>query len=148
MWKCLVFALIVGFFICAGGCARDKPRMPIVPETPETNPGPVVPDSGLGVEFDVQAAGNILMIRIGNNTPDTIRVSPFYFALIVDNRRPEIRYNPAIAGSRFPLATLKTGEIANGVIQFNDYKDLVGQKLVFNSPDHKPIVAVIRETGP
>ena len=100
--------------------------------------------SGLDVELEAMANGNSVYIRVKNNTPAPIRVSPYFFALIINNQRPEIRFNPKRTTSEFPIARLVSGAEATGFIIFKDYTDLVGQKLVFNSPDYKPMLTIIK----
>jgi len=107
---------------------------------------PTVPQNTL--DFKAHAKGNQVFIRIINNTPKSIRVSPFFFALIVNNKKPEVRFDPSNSQAEFPVTKLTEGMMANGMIRFDKYQDLVGQKLVFNSPDYKPMMTFIDEYEP
>jgi len=126
---------------CRGGSVGAK-----IPEAPKPVSTQIAPPSGLGVEVEATASGGSVYIKVRNNTPALLRVSPFYFALIIDGQYPEIRYNPATARSEFPVTSLPSGAEATGFIHFENYTNLKGQQLVFNSPDYKPLLVTIKSS--
>jgi len=124
---------------CRGGSVGTT-----IPEVPKPVSAQIAPTSGLGVEVEATASGGSVYIKVRNNTPAPLRVSPFYVALIIDGQYPEIRYNPAMAKSEFPVINLPSGAEAAGFIHFRNYENLKGQQLVFNSPDYKPLLVPIK----
>jgi len=133
--------LLLAAALC--GCAKKAARI----NAPEPAPAPaseIVQTSGIGIELEASASGGSVYIRLCNNTPALLKASPYYFAVIIDGEYPEIRYNPRIARSEFPVAILASGAEATGYIHFNNIPNLCGQKLVFNSPDFKPVLATIK----
>jgi len=136
------------FVLLIAGCAGTKKNVSVVPNAQKKSPSSATSASGLEVEFDAKAKGNEVLVRIKNNTPAPIRVSPYFFALIIDNQKPEIRYNPSSALSKFPVIKLLSGNEVSGIFLFKNYKNLAGQKFVFNSPDHKPLMTIIKGVTP
>lgn len=135
------FLVAVILFGCAGkgGNPRDL-------SSPQPTPTPVMaPVPVQDVAFKAQAQGNIVVIHIKNNTQDPIRISPYFLALIIDNKQPEIRFHPSLAQAELPVAKLPKGMEIAGKIRFFTHDNLVGQKIVFNSPDYKPIMTFIEE---
>ena len=145
--KNLIYSIFI-VFLMIWGCAGTKKEVAPVSEPGKSPSDKAPPASGLELEFDARAIGNQVQVRIKNNTSAPIRVSPYFFALIVDNQRPEIRYHPSIASSKFPASKLLSGMEVSGVFSFHKYQNLVGQKFVFNSPDHKPIMTIIKNAAP
>jgi hypothetical protein len=135
----ILLAFIAVFLVCCAGKSGKLASCPVS----ETVRGEIAPDSGLEVKMEANAKGNKIHISIINNTPSPLRVSPYYFALIIDNKRPEIRYSPNIAVSEIPVTTLKSGTQVSGIIKFTNLGNLKAQKLVFNSPDYEPIMTTI-----
>ena len=68
--------------------------------------------------------------------------------IFTNNKKPEIRFDPSKSQAEFPVTNLSKGMMANGMIRFNNYQDLAGQKLVFNSPDHEPVMTFIEKYEP
>jgi hypothetical protein len=124
---------------CRGGSVGAK-----IPDVPKPASAQIASTSGLGVEVEATASGGSVYIKVRNNTPAPLRVSPFYVALIIDGQHPEIRFNPATAKSEFPVINLPSGAEAAGFIHFRNYENLKGQQLVFNSPDYKPLLVPIK----
>lgn len=142
-WTKLVFpALILLLFIIAG-CSQNEPVVK-VPDSEARVKSGVEPSSGLGLDVTAITRDGAIYVEIKNNTPAPVAVSPFYFGLIIDNKRPVITYNPAKARAEFPVTSLTSGARAAGLLHFNDYPDVAGQKLIFNSPDYKPMMTIIR----
>ena len=138
----LAFFLVA---IISFGCV-GKGGAPQDLSTPKPTPMPVmapvpVPDVAL-MAF---AQGNTVFIHIKNNTQNPLPVSPYFFALFIDNKRPEIRFHPSLAGAELPVTRLSKGMEVSGRIRFFNYDNLVGQKIIFNSPDYKPIMTFIEE---
>ncbi len=143
-FRIFIFTLFALTLLMLAGCAGRGGGIVSAPEPPEPVFTGLAGTSGLDVEFEAMANKNSVYIRVKNNTPVPFRVNPYCFALIINNQHPEIRFNPAQATSEFPTARLASGTEATGFITFKDYKDLVGQKLVFNSPDYKPMLTIIK----
>jgi hypothetical protein len=138
----LIFLAVAGalwMMGCKGGSVGAK-----IPDVPKPVSAQIAPTSGVGVEVEATASGGSVYIKVRNNTPAPLRVSPFYVALIIDGQYPEIRFNPATAKSEFPVTSLPSGAEATGFIHFRNYENLKGQQLVFNSPDYKPLLIPIK----
>jgi hypothetical protein len=145
--KNLIYSIFI-FALLMTGCAGTKKKVTVAPDHKNPSPSTTKPSSGLEVEFDAVGKGNEIHVRIKNNTSAPISVSPYFFALIVNNQKPEIRYNPTIASSKFPRIRVLKGMEVSGVFSFNNYQDIVGQKFVFNSPDYKPLMTHIKAAMP
>ena len=135
--------VVIALSILVAGCV-GKGRGLKVPNPSKPVSVKEAPLSGINVDFEARARGGSVYIRVRNNTPSLLRVSPYFFALIIDGKYPEIHYHPARAKSEFPALTLASGSEAVGFIHFKDYQNLVGQKMVFNSPDYKPMLVEIK----
>jgi hypothetical protein len=146
--KNLINSIFIFVLLIAGCAGVEKKDVAVVPDSQKKSPSIATASSGLEVEFDAKAKGNEVLVRVKNNTPAPIRVSPYFFALIIDNEKPEIRYNPSSAISKFPATRLLSGMEVSGIFLFKNYKDLAEQKLVFNSPDHKPLMTIIKAESP
>ena len=130
------------FLLC--GCAGKAPEVVTVPEPPEGVGSQTVATSGLDVGLEAFETGGRIFINLQNNTPSSLEVSPFFFGIIIDNKKPAIKFTPDKGTSKFPVTTLASGMQATGFIRFRTYDKLKGQKLVFNSPDYKPIFTIIK----
>jgi hypothetical protein len=137
----VIFLIGVIMFGCAGkdGNSRNLSNPRSIPTPGDT------PSSVSDVEIKAKAQGNTVFIHIRNNMDAPLRISPYFFALIIDNKKPEIRFHPSLAEAELPVSSLTKGVEVSGRIRFFNYDDLLGQKLIFNSPDYKPIMTLIEE---
>lgn len=94
------------------------------------------------VVLEASAVGNRVHIAVKNNRTEPLVVVPHFFGVIVENKLT--RFNPAKVVNQFPVFRLEQGETASGYLRFIEFSDLVGQKLVFRSPDYKPLMVIIQ----
>jgi hypothetical protein len=135
-------------------CARGSPVQAGKKPVEEPRPTPSQPPSlhGQGfesadeaVELHAAALKNKIHIEVINKGLTVLRVSPYHFGIIV--KKNLTIYDPKTAMSQFPSAVLNKGERASGNITFRGFESLAGQKLVFNNPDYKPIMAIIADAS-
>ena len=73
------------------------------------------------------------MVTVINHTDKKVLVGPKYFGLIVGKQVYQVSSQTAV--TQFPVRYLGRDEGASGLFQFRILKNVVGQKLVLNSPD-------------
>ncbi|MBN1901223.1 hypothetical protein JW926_07865 [Candidatus Sumerlaeota bacterium] len=139
--KGFVIFFLIG--VIMSGCAGKNGNSRDLSNPDETQNSVAAPSQAPDVALKATAEGNLVFIHIKNNALDSLRISPHFFALIIDNKRPEIRYHPSIAQSEMPVTKISKGTEVSGRIRFSQRDNLVGQKLVFNSPDYEPIMTFI-----
>lgn len=94
------------------------------------------------VVLKASAAMNSVRIEVKNNRTEPLIVDPHFFGVIVGGKLT--RFNPAKVVNQFPVFRLQKGETASGYLTFREFSDLVGQKLVFRSPDYEPLMTIIQ----
>src|SRR6056297_2544723 len=89
---CIILALIFSF-----GCSGKQSKVVDTPEPSRTFRTSVTTESGISLNLDAKSRGNRVYISLTNNTPSSLRVSPYFFGLIIDNKKPAIHYSPSNA---------------------------------------------------
>jgi len=126
------------------GCGARSGGMELLP--PESAAATAVPKMALevdqvrprSVEVLAYGRGNIVDVSIINFLDKPILVGPKMFGVLAAGKIVPASPNVKI----FPVRTLKPQEGVVGRLQFPGARSLVGQKLVFNSPEAKAMVAI------